>query len=60
MIVPNTLIAVGIHRVNVCNKCLVSSDGVHGTIFCIDRRDRHCRCDIRRNRIGGHGDVVTL
>ena len=51
MIGPNTLIAVRIHNV----EYLVSSSNVDYAIFCIDRRDRSCRCDIRRNRKGGHG-----
>jgi hypothetical protein len=52
---PNTFIAVKIHSINVRNKCLVSSDEVKGAILCVDCRDRNCRHDIRRNRIGGHG-----
>jgi hypothetical protein len=55
MIGPNTSIAVRIHIVDVRNGYLVSSNIIKGTIFCIDRRDRSCRCDTRQNRIGGHG-----
>ena len=40
MIVPNTLIAVRIHMVNVRNGCLISAIDVNGTILCVDRVDR--------------------
>ena len=47
MIGPNTSIAVRIHNV----EYLVSSSNVDYAIFCIDRGDRSCRWDTRRNRI---------